>query len=479
MNAHSKQIEAVDPGQFRFEAERDFVGTLLAYPNAISAALVEQIVGLEDFQDHTMARLYWLFLQGSKQGLQQFPLINWIIGELAPDAWNLADIGLTPSGLIAKCMVHAFPAIALEGAARQVKVNHLEVQLEKAVFAGNQTEEAQRLAGEITRLKTAHLEQGGGPEQLGETVGQVLNDVNDAYQQGHAPRDFASCGISDLARMIGGWRRKRLYVIAGRPGMGKTTMALSSLLRTALKGHGVMLFSLEMGKEELSEMALCDLAYDHNRRVEYRDISILAVARSGFREKFEHVLAVSSLFNSLPFYIDDRQGLTVAAVRSRAQQYAQRLEADGRRLEVIAIDHLGLLRASQSFGGNKVAQTEDVSNDLKRLAKDMNCAVVALAQLSRAVEGREDKRPTLADLRWSGAIEQDADVVMMPYRPEYYLQRKEDDPDKEMKREEKLARVKNRLELLIEKHRGGPTGMVELYCDMGCAVVRNLGEAHG
>jgi replicative DNA helicase len=169
----------------------------------------------------------------------------------------------------------------------------------------------------------------------------------------------------------------------------------------------------------------------------------------------------------------------MAEIRSKAQQYAQRFEAWGKRLEVICVDHLGLVKASSAYRGNKVAETEEVSGDLKRLAKEMDCAVIALAQLSRQVEGREDKRPTLSDLRWSGAIEQDADVIMFPYRPEYYLRRTEEDADKEMKRQEKLAKVQNRLELLIEKHRGGSTGQVDLFCDMGCAVVSDLERGDG
>lgn len=100
--------------------------------------------------------------------------------------------------------------------------------------------------------------------------------------------------------------------------------------------------------------------------------------------------------------------------------------------------------------------------------------MVALAQLNRSVEGRDDKRPGMADLRWSGAIEQDADVIMFPYRPEYYLRRQEEDGDKEMERQRKLTAARNKLELIIEKHRGGPTGAVELFCDVGCAVVKDL-----
>lgn len=457
----------------RFEAERDLVGTMLACQDAISANLVEPIVTYEDFSDHTMGRLYMLYLNGVKQGLHGHMLVKWIIVELTPDALGLAHIGLTPSSLIALCVANAGPRISLEAAARQIRVHRLEADLANAVGAG-MSEQAQGLAAEVTRLKSANLEQCGGPERLADVTERVLNSINSAYQQGHAPRDYAPTGLASLGRLIGGWRRKKLYVIAGRPGMGKSTFALSALLHAAHKGHGVMMFSLEMGKEELSEMALANLAYNRHRRIEYRDISPYAVARDGFEAKFTAVMDVAPIFNSLPLYIDDKQGLSMAEIRSKAQQFGQRLEADGKHLDVICVDHLGLVKASNNYRGNKVMETEEVSADLKRLAKELDCAVLALAQLSRQVEGRDDKRPNLSDLRWSGAIEQDADVILFPYRPEYYLRRPETDQTDELERQDKLAKVKSRLELLVEKHRGGPTGQADLFCDVGCAVVSDL-----
>ena len=182
------------------------------------------------------------------------------------------------------------------------------------------------------------------------------------------------------------------------------------------------MFSLEMGREELSEMALCNLAWSRNSRVEYRDISAASVTREGFSEKFNAVLQTAPLLNSMPFTIADRGGITIADIRSQSLQHAQYLRERSRSLSVICVDHLGLIKSSGKYQGNKVAETEEISSALKALAKELGCAVVALAQLNRGVEGRDDKRPSLSDLRWSGSIEQDADVVMFVYRPAYYLQ---------------------------------------------------------
>jgi len=268
-------------------------------------------------------------------------------------------------------------------------------------------------------------------------------------------------------------------VIAGRPGMGKSTVALSFLLRTALKGHGVMFFSLEMSREELTEMALCDLSWRGSTRVEYRDIQGSRVMDTGFVARFESISEVRPLIESAPFMIADQPGLTINQIRAQAAQYAQRLSTQGQRLDVICVDHLNLISPSDAYRGNKAAETEEISMSLKRLAKELDIAVISLVQLNRAVEGREDKRPGLSDLRWSGAIEQDADVVMFVYREAYYLERKKhDDMSEESARREILQRKQNNLELIIAKHRGGPCPVLEFYCDMGCAVVRDKDRIH-
>ena len=152
----------------------------------------------------------------------------------------------------------------------------------------------------------------------------------------------------------------------------------------------------------------------------------------------------------------------------------------GSRLEVLCIDHLGLIKPSSRYAGNKAAETEETSMSLKQLAKDLDIAVVSLVQLNRGVEGREDKRPGLSDLRWSGAIEQDADVVMFVYRESYYLERRRhDDQVQEVEREHKLKEKQNVIELIIAKQRGGTCPIVDLYCDMGCAFISDMERAHG
>lgn len=318
------------------------------------------------------------------------------------------------------------------------------------------------------------------PISIGRSGDSVIARLNDAYMKGVPTQNFAHPGSHDLARVIGGWRRGRFYVIAGRPSMGKSTTALSFLLRTAAKGHGVLFFSLEMGRDELTEIALCDLAWSPSNRVEYRDITAEAVVRPEFERNFGTVMGALPLLTSMPLTIDDRGGLTIAQIRAAAGVHAQRLAGQGKRLDVIAVDHLGLIRASDRYNGNKVAETEEVSSNLKQMAKEMDCAVVSMVQINRQSEAREDKRPALSDLRWSGAIEQDADCIMFVYREAYYLERKRfDEMTAEQERQERLAEVNHKLEIQVAKQRGGPCPMIEFYTDIGCGVVRDMDRRHG
>lgn len=471
-------IPATAVANMRFDTERAMVGTLLRLGDAASCRAARAIVGPEHFHDPMMARLFHLVCTAADKGLTGYALTQAVLIDLRPDVHVLGEANFTPASLVAHCVAFSLPAIGLEGACRQIRYDYLNVLLDHATDAGD-LEQVQSLGAEMEGLRRAHMTESGDVETLARVVERSLVEMNIAYQTETPVKDFAHVGLRDLARMIGGFRRKRYYVIAGRPGMGKSTLALSALLRTAMKGHGVMLFALEMGRDEVSEIAMCDLAWHRHNRIEYRDITSTAVHREGFEAKYDEVLQVRPLFNSLPFYVTDKGGLSVADVRAQALHYRQRLAAEGKRLEVVCIDHLGLLKASGRYQGNKVAETEEVSAALKLLAKELDCSVVALAQLSRQTESRDDKRPTLADLRWSGGIEQDADCVMMVYREEYYLKKEESDPDKETTRQAKLKACANTLQVFIEKQRGGPTGEVKLFCDIGCGVVRDLEVQHG
>lgn len=457
----------------RFDNEVGLLGCLLLHGDPTLYRAAAAICAPGHFGDGLNARIYQAMGQGVDAGLSGFPLTHWIINQIKDDA-TIADLKMTASALVAKYCGQSFPPIAVEGAARQVRHDSLSLDLSGAVEAGD-TAAAEELAAEMERLSKAHFNKDHGIQHIATAANQVLENLSRAYADGGVGKDFAYAGSQELGSTIGGWRRGRFYVLAGRPGMGKTTTGLSWLLRTASKGHGVMFFSLEMSKEELTEIALCDLAYSPTKRIEYREISAAATVKPGFEQRFAAISEAAQRLHSMPFMISDRAGQTIAEIRSQAQQYAQRLATDGKRLEVICIDHLNLIRASDRYSGSKTAETEEVSAALKQLAKELQCAVICLCQLNRAVEGRDEKRPNLSDLRWSGAIEQDADVVMFVYREAYYLERsKHDDMAKETDRLSRLEAASNKLEVTFGKHRGGPCPVLEFYCDMGCGAVRDL-----
>lgn len=279
-------------------------------------------------------------------------------------------------------------------------------------------------------------------------------------------------GSLDLDKVTGGWRRQQFGIIAGRPSMGKTALATSLMLRTAKAGMGVLYFSLEMPATALAARCLTDLAYGQQTRIAYSE----ALAGKLQEREVSILGTVAGSYAKLPLVIDDQRGLTMAEVAARTRAEAQRMARDGVSLALVVVDHLGLIKPSGRYSGNKVLETGEVSDALASLAKEQNVAVVALHQLNRGTEGRENKRPTLADLRNSGDLEQDADIVCFAYREAYYLERNKFDAgsQQEMQRQTELDACRNTMEVLIAKNRNGATTTVNLFCDMASNAIRDL-----
>lgn len=296
-----------------------------------------------------------------------------------------------------------------------------------------------------------------------DTIDALLNDDGS---------ERVTTGLKSLDDALGGWRRKQYAILAGRPSMGKTAVATSAMLRTARAGYGVLYFSLEMPTTALAVRCLSDLAWSRDRRVPYA----AALSRHLSDSQLDILGTVAAHWASLPVTIDDQRGLTMAEIAARTRAEAQRFERDGMTLGLVVVDHLGLVRPSGRYAGNKVQETGEISDALATLAKDQNVAVLALHQLNRGTEGRDNKRPTLADLRNSGDLEQDADVVCFAYRESYYLERQRYDAgsQQELQRQDDLEACRNTLEILIAKNRNGPTKSVPLFCDMASNVIRDL-----
>ncbi len=278
-------------------------------------------------------------------------------------------------------------------------------------------------------------------------------------------------GVPALDRKTLGMRPGQFIVAAGRPAMGKTTAALHFALTGARRSGPIAFFSLEMDGNELSERMLSALAYDSRSRepISYRGI---AEAKGLSDEDLWRLHEAQRDGADIPLWIEQQPGLTLSQIAARSRQMQLKAERQGQPLAAIVVDHIGLVRPSKRYSGNRVQEMTEISGGLKGLAKELGVPVLGLSQLSRDVEKREDKRPILSDLRDSGSIEQDADVVLGLFRESYYLERKPELTDDEINR---LARSQNILEIEILKQRGGPTARIECFCDVACNV---LAEAY-
>jgi len=265
-------------------------------------------------------------------------------------------------------------------------------------------------------------------------------------------------GFKKMDEYLGGFHPSDLVILAGRPSMGKTALATNlafNAARAALEkkeGSAVAFFSLEMSSEQLANRILGQESGLSSDLIRRGDIG---------KSDYPRLVEASNRLNALPFFIDDTPALSVPALRTRARRL---MRQSG--LGMIVIDYLQLLSSpGRKSAENRVQELSEITRGLKALAKELNVPVIALSQLSRAVEQRDDKHPQLSDLRESGSIEQDADVVMFVYREEYYLSRKKPtgSDDKVAEWERSLSKVANIAEVIIAKQRHGPIGMVPLH----------------
>ncbi len=256
-------------------------------------------------------------------------------------------------------------------------------------------------------------------------------------------------GFTDLDRRTTGFHGNELIILAGRPGMGKSALAINMATYMAINAKkSVALFNLEMGATQIvnrmfSSIGQIDSQKLRTGRLDHNDW-----------KKFNEAL---SLLADTKFFIDDTPGITVAEIRSKCR----RLKNSDKGLDCIIIDYLQLISSSNKYSGQRTNEVSEISRDLKKLAMELEVPVIALAQLSRGVEQREDKRPLMSDLKESGSIEQDADIVMFIYCDDYYKFKSKERP------------TLSPTELIISKHRSGSTGTVDLIFEREHATFKN------
>jgi len=289
-------------------------------------------------------------------------------------------------------------------------------------------------------------------------------------------------GLRELDEATGGLRRGVLTIVAGRPSMGKSSGALALAKACAQNGKGALFFSMEMPEFDLGLRLACDLAYDPYAPFisGRKDNPCYFDAAAGrlISDHWRRLDEAAEIVSAWPLEFDPRPGLTVPQMLAAARRRIREWERSGTEPGAIFVDHLTIARPDQDRKGNKVAEVGDISRGLAEMAKSLNLPVVALCQLSRDVEKRQsgDRRPTLADLRWAGEIEQDARLVMFLYRPEYYVRKPEDPTDFEADTEwkAKLKKHRHKLFWIVGKNNNGPDGLeVETHCDIACSAIRD------
>ncbi|MES1158277.1 MAG: replicative DNA helicase [Terricaulis silvestris] len=284
--------------------------------------------------------------------------------------------------------------------------------------------------------------------------------------------------FEDLDRMLGGLHGSDLIILAGRPSMGKTALATNmafNIARNRLnaqrsgdyenelnKGGVVAFFSLEMSAEQLATRLLSDAAGIESDRIRRGKIH---------KHEYEKLADEAANLQALPLHIDETGAIAISQLQARARRL-QRVSG----LDLIVVDYLQLITSSSRRGDGRVQEVSEITQGLKALAKDLKVPVIALSQLSRQVENRDDKRPQLSDLRESGSIEQDADVVLFVYRESYYLERTEprEATEEHFAWQRQMDEVRNQAEVIIGKQRHGPIGKVKLFFDSRYTRFGNL-----
>lgn len=405
----------------------------------------------EDFSSTLYGRMFSLLVREASLGHAANPvtLPPFLAGEEAfAQAGGASWLSAIADGAAARVAPEAFVEQIRMLSTRRRLVESLSLAIEQASDLSNSNEAILEAADSALVSVT---DRGAGLHEPtgGECIGEVLQSID-------KPLEGVRCGwISDFDQVAGPMQAKQLIILAGRPGMAKTATAVSMTLGAASAGHGCLLVSLEMGSEELGARMACDYLYSTGVRLPYEAV----IRRSLVHSQIAQLASAEAAVDQLPIQVVDASGMTVGRLDMIVRRYKRRFEASGKKLQMVVVDYLQLLSPDEKMRSNYEAVSE-VSKRLKSIAKTHGVTVVALAQLSRAVEQREDKRPQLSDLRDSGQIEQDADAVVFLYREEYYL-RKSEPSLTDVKHHDwqvKLDAALHQIEFICAKRRNGPEG---------------------
>jgi replicative DNA helicase len=464
------------PAPHNIEAEQALLGAVLINNDAMG--VVDRLIDPADFFEPVHQQIYDSARSLIRAGRLASPVT---LNAFLPADTDIA--GMTPSKYLARLCAEATTVINAPDYARTIRdLAHRRALMSigadlhgvsaEAPLEFSPDEILQQAVERIDEIAAARSETHSARVSIGGATHQSVERMTAAMQnRGRLPG--ITWGFRDLDAKTGGLRRGNLIIAAGRPGMGKSALAASTARRVAEAGHTVEFFSLEMPATDLADRMLTDICFDRNRPIAYFDVGCGAVSDADAERVVNAQRALREMAENL--HIDPQDGLSVAQIGARVRRRKQDLERRGRRLDLVIVDHLHRIRASNRYAGNRTGEVTEISGSLKVLAKELDVPVLVLAQLSRQVEARDNKVPTLSDLRDSGAIEQDADLIAFVYREAYYLERSVcHDQAAEQTRVARLMECQYRLDVILSKNRNGPIGQVSLFFHPAANAIRDL-----
>lgn len=438
------------------EAEQALLGACLHSKTAFEIA--QKIVSPDDFCEELHRELWEVMLGIHCEGAEIKPTS--VIIRLSNEIKTINIDGMTVSQYLSRLYAEVTSIIDARWIAIEVKKSATR----RRIIALSQTIEQKCLTDFKILPSEIAKEAIIGFDDINKSVSINTNPVVDSKQffanmlqeiedtQAQDGLIGVTTGLASLDHIIGGMCASDLVILAGRPGMGKSALAGSMMLSAAKQGAGCLFFSLEMSANQLAYRMASEYLYER-RRLPYS-----AIMRGTIDDNAKYLLqSIHWDLSKLPFRIDPTPAISVAQIAIQCRKYKAELMEAGQDLKVVFVDYLQLVKPATSYRGNKVAETTEVSNSLKGLAKELGVCVVALSQLSRSGEQEKDKRPQLHHLRDSGAIEQDANIVIFPFREEYYL-KKDNLPVP--------PNVEKIIELHVAKNRNGEEGRPRVRCDI-------------
>jgi replicative DNA helicase len=448
--------------------EQNVLGAVMMSPPMFGAVLAR--LGDGDFFDPVHRDVWTAIREASSLGLTTNP--KFIAGRMADR--KIGDMTLLQY-LARLCASTTLIAHEMDGVltwltemwANHTLITKMDEVRDQALRAEARTRDVTgRLLDEIDVIR-AGLDRGRRRDRglLGDFVDAYMDELRGRLD-GSVDNPAIRTGLHDLDEILGGILPETLLVMAGRPGMGKTVGATTIALRAASRGKRVAFFSLEMGHRQMIPRCLSYMLHGSRLSLTYQDI-IKADPRYVRREHLEALTDAHQRLKAWPIALDMIASPSVAEITSRCRSAAEGL---GGKLDLIVVDYLGLMSAGQRYSGSKVHETAEITAGLKALTNQTGTPIILVCQLSRQVEQRPDKRPQLSDLRDSGSIEQDADVVIFPFRSAYYL-----DPIKD---NDEYVLCQNQVEMIVAKNRHGAPGSVTLFANVACSVFDNLAREY-